>query len=104
MASLAEQRSARRWRIFFRLAWLALAAVALWLGTHRGGGSSPSQPHTALVDRRVAIREAVLGATPADVILVAGKGHEDYQEIQGQRHAFSDVEEARAALIERAGL
>ncbi len=67
-------------------------------------GLPAGAPHTALVDRRVAIREAVLGATPADVILVAGKGHEDYQEIQGQRHAFSDVEEARAALIERAGL
>ncbi|MGM9514589.1 UDP-N-acetylmuramoyl-L-alanyl-D-glutamate--2,6-diaminopimelate ligase [Roseateles sp. DB2] len=60
--------------------------------------------HSALVDRRVAIREAVLGAQPSDVILVAGKGHEDYQEIQGQRQPFSDVEEARAALIERAGL
>ena len=60
--------------------------------------------HTALVDRRAAIREAVLAASPADVILVAGKGHEDYQEIQGERLPFSDVEEARTALIERAGL
>lgn len=60
--------------------------------------------HLSVVDRREAIAEAVLQAGPRDVILVAGKGHEDYQEIEGQRHPFSDVDEARAALIRRAGL
>nr|GFD50358.1 hypothetical protein [Tanacetum cinerariifolium] len=34
----------------------------------------------------------------ADVIVLAGKGHEDYQEIDGQRHPFSDLEEAAKAL------
>ena len=62
MASLAEQRSARRWRIFFRLAWLALAAAALWLGTHRGGSSSPSQPHTAMVEIKGEIADGALAS------------------------------------------
>ena len=50
-ATLAEQRASRRWRIFFRFAWLALVIVLLWTGAHKGGmgGSSPSQPHTAVV-------------------------------------------------------
>jgi len=60
--------------------------------------------HLSVLDRREAIAQAVLQAGPRDVILVAGKGHEDYQDIQGQRHPFSDVDEARAALIRRAGL
>ena len=42
-------------------------------------------------------------AGPHDVILVAGKGHEDYQEIKGVKHHFSDVEEASAALRVREG-
>ncbi len=57
-----------------------------------------------IVDRQQAIERAVLEAGARDVVLVAGKGHEDYQEIMGERRAFSDVEQARAALIRRAGL
>jgi len=57
-----------------------------------------------IVDRRKAIRAAVAGLDARDVLLLAGKGHEDYQEVAGERHHFDDVEEARAALIERAGL
>jgi UDP-N-acetylmuramoyl-L-alanyl-D-glutamate--2,6-diaminopimelate ligase len=49
-------------------------------------------------DRRAAIHAALREAEAGDVILIAGKGHEDYQEIQGVRHAFSDAEVARAAL------
>ena len=50
-ATLAEQRASRRWRIFFRMAWFALVVVLLWTGMHKGGvgGTSPSQPHTAVV-------------------------------------------------------
>jgi len=50
-ATLAEQRANRRWRIFFRFAWLALIVALLWTGTHKGGvgGNGPSQPHTAVV-------------------------------------------------------
>lgn len=56
--------------------------------------------HTIL-DRGLAIREAVVSADARDVILVAGKGHEDYQEIRGVRHHFSDVEAVREAFNER---
>lgn len=49
-------------------------------------------------DRRVAIRKSIAAAGRHDIVLVAGKGHEDYQEIAGVRHPFSDVEEVRAAI------
>lgn len=55
-----------------------------------------------VVDRRAAIAEAARRADAKDVVLVAGKGHEDYQEIAGVRHPFSDVDEALAALEVRA--
>ena len=50
-ATLAEQRATRRWRIFFRFAWLALIIALFWTGAHKGGmgGTNPSQPHTAVV-------------------------------------------------------
>ena len=54
--------------------------------------------------REEAIRAAIAQAGPRDIVLVAGKGHEDYQEVGGVRRAFSDVAEARSALLERAGL
>jgi UDP-N-acetylmuramoyl-L-alanyl-D-glutamate--2,6-diaminopimelate ligase len=49
-------------------------------------------------DRAHAIEAAIAGASDADVVLIAGKGHESYQEIAGRRHAFSDVDVARDAL------
>lgn len=49
-------------------------------------------------DRARAIAEAVAQAQPGDIVLVAGKGHEDYQEIAGVRHAFSDRTVAETAL------
>jgi len=55
-------------------------------------------------DRAQAIATAVREAGARDVVLIAGKGHEDYQEIRGERRPFSDVQASRAALIERAGL
>ena len=58
---------------------------------------------TALADRRAAIQHAVWRAAPADVVLIAGKGHEQTQEIAGQKHPFCDVAEAAAALAQRAG-
>lgn len=54
-------------------------------------------------DRRAAITQAVRMADENDVILIAGKGHEDYQEIAGVKHAFSDVVEAYDALGRRGG-
>ena len=49
-------------------------------------------------DRRRAIARAVELASPGDIILVAGKGHETYQEIAGVRHDFSDREELEKIL------
>jgi UDP-N-acetylmuramoyl-L-alanyl-D-glutamate--2,6-diaminopimelate ligase len=49
----------------------------------------------SIVDRREAIRTAVMMAQKGDVILIAGKGHEDYQEIKGVKHHFDDREVVR---------
>ncbi len=49
-------------------------------------------------DRGAAIRAALALANDDDIVLVAGKGHETYQEISGKRQHFSDAEQARAAL------
>ena len=57
----------------------------------------------AIEDRQVAIFSAVHQATLGDVVLLAGKGHETYQEIAGVRHPFDDREVARAALAEWQG-
>ncbi len=54
-------------------------------------------------DRAQAIDTAVMAAADADVILVAGKGHEDYQEVAGRRRPFSDLAQARSALARRRG-
>jgi UDP-N-acetylmuramoyl-L-alanyl-D-glutamate--2,6-diaminopimelate ligase len=66
----------------------------------RAGMRSP--PAACEADRAIAIRDAVAGAADADVVLIAGKGHESYQEIGGVRHPFSDVDQASAALSRRA--
>ena len=52
----------------------------------------------SIVDRREAIKTAVMLAQKGDVILIAGKGHEDYQEIKGVKHHFDDREEVRRIL------
>jgi MurE/MurF fusion protein len=54
-------------------------------------------------DRRQAIHDAVREAAPGDVVLLAGKGHEDYQEVAGVKRPFSDLVEAQAALRARPG-
>ena len=58
-------------------------------------------PHTVEPNRMHAIHAAIDAAAPADVVLLAGKGHEATQEIAGQRLPFSDAEVARAALARR---
>lgn len=55
-------------------------------------------------DRRAAIRQAILAADKNDVVLIAGKGHEDYQILGAQRLPFSDQGEARLALRAREAL
>jgi UDP-N-acetylmuramoyl-L-alanyl-D-glutamate--2,6-diaminopimelate ligase len=57
-------------------------------------------PNAAVIeDRALAIREAIRTAKAADVVLIAGKGRERYQEIAGERLPFSDANEAWAALL-----
>ena len=64
----------------------------------RAGIASDARSVQVIEDRRAAIASAVREAGDDDVILLAGKGHEDYQEIAGTKLPFSDVEEARFAL------
>ena len=54
----------------------------------------------SIVDRREAIRAACMMAQKGDVILVAGKGHEDYQEIRGVKHHFDDKEVLKEIFAE----
>ena len=54
--------------------------------------------YTLVPDREEAIMEAVSMAGEGDIVLVAGKGHEDYQEIKGVRQRFSDKEILRKAI------
>lgn len=53
-----------------------------------------------IADRREAIRIATQFAQPGDVVLIAGKGHEDYQEIEGVKHHFNDREEVERIFNE----
>jgi len=59
-----------------------------------------TQPQNALqlVDRAQAIAHIIAQMRAEDVVLIAGKGHETYQEIQGVKHGFSDVDHAELAL------
>ena len=62
-----------------------------------GGLSVPSSRYTTVLDRRLAIEQAISMAQAQDTVLIAGKGHEDYQIIGQQRYPFDDREIARAA-------
>jgi len=52
-----------------------------------------------ICDRREAIKTAVMLAGQGDIVLIAGKGHENYQEVNGIKHHFDDREELKAALM-----
>lgn len=60
-------------------------------------GLNDKQRHDVLTitDRREAIKAALMMAQKGDVVLIAGKGHEDYQEVRGVKHHFDDREEVR---------
>ena len=66
-------------------------------------GMQPGDNLHVQADRAAAIAHAIARADERDVVLIAGKGHEDYQETAGQRHPFSDMAEARRALAAREG-
>ncbi|HEU4427593.1 MAG TPA: UDP-N-acetylmuramoyl-L-alanyl-D-glutamate--2,6-diaminopimelate ligase [Myxococcota bacterium] len=64
--------------------------------------ASAEHAYVASVDRREAIELAIASAQPADTIVIAGKGHEDYQIIGREKLPFDDREEAQRALARRA--
>jgi UDP-N-acetylmuramoyl-L-alanyl-D-glutamate--2,6-diaminopimelate ligase len=72
--------------------------AAIMQGIDAAGGGSRTR---VIHDRALAIRSALGAASPEDVVLVAGKGHEQFQVIGGERRAFSDAKVVRAALLER---
>ena len=61
-------------------------------------GLTHSESVEVQADRALAIARAVASAQPADVVLLAGKGHEDFQEVQGIKHPFNDMQQAQTAL------
>ncbi len=66
---------------------------AMILRDMEAGLDADAMAHTlSIVDRREAIKTAYMLANQGDVILIAGKGHEDYQEIEGVKHHFDDRE------------
>ncbi len=64
-------------------------------------GLSRSNGVQLVDDRAMAIAQAVAGAAPQDVLLIAGKGHEDHQEVAGQKRPFLDSAVAAQALAAR---
>ncbi len=59
--------------------------------------------HECIADRRTAIRRAVELAQPDDIVVILGKGHEDYQILADRTIHFDDREEARAAVALKLG-
>ena len=65
-----------------------------------GVGPTERRKTLTIVDRKEAIRTACMLSQPGDIILIAGKGHEDYQEIKGVKHHFDDAEVVTEFLTE----
>jgi UDP-N-acetylmuramoyl-L-alanyl-D-glutamate--2,6-diaminopimelate ligase len=66
-----------------------------------GGPARSVTPFETVLDRRAAIDQAVRAAKPGDLVVIAGKGHEQYQVIGDRTLPFDDVEVARGALGQR---
>jgi UDP-N-acetylmuramoyl-L-alanyl-D-glutamate--2,6-diaminopimelate ligase len=65
----------------------------------KGFQEAGKKPAAVIPDRREALTKALGLARKGDLVLIAGKGHETYQEIRGRTHHFSDVETARELLV-----
>src|SRR6185312_6897962 len=63
-----------------------------------GFSKSQGKPVVIEADRRAAIERIIADARPGDVVLIAGKGHENYQVVGTQKHHFDDLEEARRVI------
>ena len=74
-----------------------IVGAAVAAGAAKAGGARPD----VVVDRREAIHRGILEAAPADIVLVAGKGHETEQITKTGTHHFSDAEVIREAFNER---
>jgi UDP-N-acetylmuramoyl-L-alanyl-D-glutamate--2,6-diaminopimelate ligase len=66
----------------------------------RGVGSAARRKYISIVDRREAIKTAISLAKPGDIVLIAGKGHEKYQDIKGVKYHFDDKEVVRQMFEE----
>lgn len=66
--------------------------------THILEGMRAPEDAKVIRDRALAIKTAIQLASAGDVVLIAGKGHEDYQDVNGERHHFDDTEVAQAVL------
>ena len=65
----------------------------------RGIETLPSPKIEVELDRALAITKIIDRARSEDIVLIAGKGHENYQDINGTRTPFSDAEHAKAAML-----
>lgn len=63
-------------------------------------GFARPKNHVTIVDRREAIKIALENARAGDIVLIAGKGHEDYQDIQGKKHPFDDRRVVRQLMTQ----
>lgn len=57
--------------------------------------------YEVIEDRAAAIKRAIDIAAPGDIVVIAGKGHENYQEVNGSRHPFDDVQQANWAIADK---
>ena len=78
-----------------------MAGLGTRIERPEAAGAAGGKPYLVVPDRAAAIRSAIAIAGAGDVVVLAGKGHEDYQIIGSTKHHFDDREEARRAMEQR---